>query len=556
MRRYWSIVEQIGFCILLVSLPIVLLATVAALELVDSQRENRHKAMMIGAHTLRSAVESEITRYLTLGSFLAKSPEIQRGDVDGFYEVAQRALPSVKGVWIVLADADGTMILNTAAPSPRLSRTRHPVPMQGQAIALRTNQPYVTDVFPGQIIGVPTATVEFPIYKDGRPYMSLALVLNLQAFNQIVAGARGEDDWIVAITDRDGRFVARSLGADMVGKDSNPDWLRQAQATPSGEGMIRTASVEGDDYISYFATTAQGWRVAIGNSVASIEAPLRRAQTVVLTVSGVVVVTCFLVAFLLARRISRGVLGIGRAAEQLVNREPFTFPVHWTKEIKQAEDGFRHAATLAAKQKQYEKRIEVIAAELAHRSKNTLAVVDAMVRKIASKCNSVPEFVEAFTPRLRAMSKTTDMLVKDDWVGAPLHKVLESVLGTFLDRVVIAGPEVSLTPQAVHSMSIAVHELATNAMKYGALSTPSGHVAITWKIEAGVCHFFWREFGGNAPQGSVKGFGSEVLSRTFKNPVHLLEPENISWSADLIQDQDFYDVRFTARQNRCPLCPA
>lgn len=159
----------------------------------------------------------------------------------------------------------------------------------------------------------------------------------------------------------------------------------------------------------------------------------------------------------------------------------------------------------------------VLNAELAHRLKNTLAIVQSIA---AQTLRDVSErhLVEAFERRVLALSRAHDVLMQKSWTAARMRAVMESVLAmqADLDRFKIDGPDLDISPQAALSLSLLLHEMATNALKYGALSTDAGKVRITWRTEVTQTPALvldWAETDGPpvvAPSGRG-GFGSKLI---------------------------------------------
>ena len=178
-----------------------------------------------------------------------------------------------------------------------------------------------------------------------------------------------------------------------------------------------------------------------------------------------------------------------------------------------------------SERKERERHIEFLMRELAHRSKNLLAVVQAIAGQTARYSSDLAEFQRRFSERVSAMARTQDLLVGHDWRGASLSELVHTQLAPFAEdvgsRIDMKGPELEIKPGAVQSMTLALHELATNAAKYGALSVPEGRVAIAWELDGadGAERRFrmsWREMNGPpvAPPAR-KGFGHVVISETM-----------------------------------------
>lgn len=186
--------------------------------------------------------------------------------------------------------------------------------------------------------------------------------------------------------------------------------------------------------------------------------------------------------------------------------------------------GLTGAAVDVTERKENEQHLRLLMRELTHRSKNLLAVIQAMARQTARHAGSIDNFVEIFSARLQALSKSHDLLVQESWYGASLNDMVRSQLGHHLDRensqFTIKGPSLFLKPEAAQNIGLAIHELSTNAAKYGALSVPTGHVDILWTRRTpeagGGFELSWRERGGpvvSKPEG--RGFGSLVIERNL-----------------------------------------
>lgn len=187
-------------------------------------------------------------------------------------------------------------------------------------------------------------------------------------------------------------------------------------------------------------------------------------------------------------------------------------------------------------QKKAEAQQRILNKELSHRMKNTLAMVQAIatqtLRGITEK-----DAVAAFRKRINAIASAHNVLLQQNWSPAPVRDVVAAVLGTFemSDRFLISGPEVVFGSRATLSLSLLLHELATNALKYGALSAEVGRVAISWRIETHQNEEIileWIESGGPPPQEPDRqGFGSRLIemglsgtgSSTVRYPVSGLE---------------------------------
>jgi two-component sensor histidine kinase len=176
--------------------------------------------------------------------------------------------------------------------------------------------------------------------------------------------------------------------------------------------------------------------------------------------------------------------------------------------------------------------------ELNHRVKNTLANVLSIVALTRRRSANIEEFSNGLVGRIRALSATHDLLSQSDWTAAGIADIVRSELAPYMTdgdaHVSIAGPEIRLAPNDAMSLGLAIHELATNAAKYGALMGPEGHVHVAWKlISPDLAEVIWQESGGPTvvpPQR--RGFGRDLIEKIvaseLKNAVELtFAPEGV-----------------------------
>ena len=227
--------------------------------------------------------------------------------------------------------------------------------------------------------------------------------------------------------------------------------------------------------------------------------------------------------------------GVSMAAEIEIDngRGVHWFDLHIEPLRNEADEiiGLAGAAVDMTERKEGEAHLRLLLRELTHRSKNLLAVIQAMARQTARHAGSVESFLDQFGARVQALAASHDILVRESWYGASVDELIRSQLAMYLDRdeeqVSIAGPAVTLKPEAAQGLGLALHELAVNAAKFGSLSVPGGRLSITWerREHGGVpaLALDWREEAGPRVKPRRKrGFGSMVIER---NLAHALEAE-------------------------------
>ena len=192
--------------------------------------------------------------------------------------------------------------------------------------------------------------------------------------------------------------------------------------------------------------------------------------------------------------------------------------------------------------KRAQEHLEFLLRETSHRSKNLLTIIQAIAGQTARSASTIDQFKDRFTQRLHAIAVSQDVLVSENWAGANLRDLVQRQLSAFVDpgpRLRLGGPDVFLTPSAAQNLGLAIHELATNAMKYGAWSLPTGKVSVAWvKQDEGVdcqLQLSWHESEGPrvSPPANL-GFGSTVIDDLVGkslngNVVTNFAPEGFSW---------------------------
>ncbi|MDG2527700.1 sensor histidine kinase [Caulobacter endophyticus] len=217
----------------------------------------------------------------------------------------------------------------------------------------------------------------------------------------------------------------------------------------------------------------------------------------------------------------RRIIGIGR--EVFGRRQDgSTFPLELS--IAEWRSGGRRFFTGVMRDVTERKRAEelqrLLVNELNHRVKNTLATVQSVAGQTLRNAADLGDARESLTTRLLALARTHDILTRESWDGADLHDIMAGLVDSYGDasRFELAGPPVRLSPKTALSLSLALHELTTNAAKYGALSQSTGQVRVVWSREGEGdderLRLLWRETGGPPVSPPERqGFGSRLITR-------------------------------------------
>lgn len=238
-----------------------------------------------------------------------------------------------------------------------------------------------------------------------------------------------------------------------------------------------------------------------------------------------------------------------RLDTELCRKDATSIPVSLSvAPIKAGDDTAAVSITIEdiTERKRFEERQLLMNRELAHRVKNSLAVIQAMARHTLRSSPTPQAFTTAFEGRLQAMSASHNLLTASQWEGAELSELIReqlapSILGG-IDRLKLNGPSVKLPPGIATSLGLVLHELSTNAAKYGALSTRTGRVEISWMVKGAgstrQLHLDWHEIGGPPVKPPrEKGFGSTLIEYSGKVKQDF-RPEGLHCSVEMAFSED------------------
>nr|WP_295110596.1 HWE histidine kinase domain-containing protein [uncultured Caulobacter sp.] len=482
--------------------------------LAGADRESRgqlYQQLVTTARALNGAVDRQAAVGISVAETLATDQALINGDWAAFHARARRAMERRSG-WIVIADADGQQVVNTlkpwGQPLPRIKRTPEEI------YAFSAGRSKVSDLLKGPAAGKPVITVGTPIVVKGKAYV-LSYVVDSASFTSVFRQQRVPDNWVATLLDNHRRVIARSrLNEKFTGALASKDM--EENLRHSTEGVNKSRSLEGvPTMVAYTRSPQTGWTLVVAIPRADLAATVNRS---VWLAGGVFLVLLPLgigLSLVYSRRINdemrRLVLdadAIGRG-ETLSPADP-----DGLEEIAAVHAALREASReLQAR----EERQGVMINELNHRVKNTLATVQALARQSFAKVKGAP--LEVFTDRLIALSAAHDLLTRTGWREADMGALVAASVGAHVERVDRAGPEVALAPHTAVGLSMVFHELATNSVKYGALSAPEGRVQIDWRLDpvTDTLAFTWRDVGGpTVTPPKQPGFGTRLIESSIR----------------------------------------
>ncbi len=451
-------------------LPLIVLSISIIVLNYRADRADASERVLQSTRSAIAAVDRELQNQISGLHVLALSPALQRGDFEAFRGEAERfAMRYGPDVGVGVADASGQQVFNTlAAPGQQIPRRTAMLTLDA---VFRTGKPAVSNVYIGAIRKQRGVSVDVPVMRDGKVLYDLFFQPPLPIFADILTRLALPEGWVVSIFDRDLHHVARipALSGDEI---TSAAVSLSAELNQRAEGVADTVSLEGTPLLTAFSRSDESsWSVAIGLPADELSGPARRGILVAIVLCAGLIFVSFGFATQMAGWLARAELD----RESLI-------------------------------------------AELNHRVKNTLSVVQAIVNQTFRTRADAATIQKALDTRIVALARAHDVLSDRNWQGASLRETAELVLQPYLlgeARVRLEGPEVKLSPRVSVVIALVLNELVTNAAKYGALQTAAGEIELRWFApKSGEMVLSWRERGGpSVVPPAQKGFGTQFIER-------------------------------------------
>jgi PAS domain S-box-containing protein len=661
MAKSRSLSWRLGVSTLAVVLPLVIFALLMVGWIARDEREAERNELISDSYAFADAVGREINAYFLLSAALSHSSHLQHGDLTGFADQARDTLAEAPGVKLIVSTAAGDPVLSIPrepSDSPLL-RNRAALVRQ----ALESGSAFLSDVRADPALPEANASIETPVFLDGKPVYEIAMILPVNKFRDLIQRQNFPSNRLSGIVDRKGAFVAR-IPSDpgRPGTLASVEFRNATRNLP--ESTVTHTSVDGQKVVSAYAPVDGGWTVGVAADARGLGVG-RSALLLTSLLAGLAILGSLLLSYLngrvLTRRVqdleskTRNVLtgapiattptgvrefdslsdALGRTSELLALRTEQQRQTE--QELRSREEHFRlladslpqlvwtagldgrieytnarrenYGATgnadwegiihpedrratreawlrarLAAtpyemehrlfaigkgyawhlsrasplldaqgavirwygtttdidEQKHREANILTLISEVNHRSRNLLAVAQAIARSGVASAKSVREFQERYSERLLGLAASQDLLTDRNWRGVPLDSLVQAQTVRCRDkRFVSAGPEILLSPNATQTIGLALRELCDNALKHGAFSQADGEVSLIWRIvdsEAGPkLEMIWHERGGPRVNPAANpGFGKVVIERLTAAGLNAsstlsLDPDGVIW---------------------------
>ncbi|WP_412178431.1 sensor histidine kinase [Rhizobium sp. PL01] len=478
---------------------------------IDEQERVVTALLKASTGSVTRLVEREVDGMLTTLKVLAAAGANDGNNLSQFYDRARSSLADTDSNLLVI-DRGHNQLFNTRVPygSP-LGKASDP-PSVDQAF--RNGGPYISNVFFGKTAQKWVFNVYLPITTPlGNSDYLLTLTRNAENMSKAVNRDVLSPGWNAALLDGAGNVIASSDPGLATGK---PFFMEIVPALRVGVGDAVHDGVEYRTVTEFSVLT--GWKIVAWAKSADVDAPALWSYLWLslggLLFAGIAIAGSATIASLL----TQGVKVLARDAHLLGAGRPIAPRKHMIAEIETVSAALAEAAQARRKA---ENEIRFLMREVAHRSKNQLTVIQSMLNQSLNAAENRVDFAETFRKRIAGLARSTDLMIANAAQGVDFRELAQNQLQPFIpddpERVHLSGPPVRLDPQVSQTLGMALHELATNATKYGALANSSGSIDLQWSIADGTFLLVWREKGADIDPdtaGSVrKGFGTMVLER-------------------------------------------
>jgi two-component sensor histidine kinase len=457
------------------ALPLIVFAAVIVFDDYEQDRKDASQHVLETVRSIRLVLDAEVQRMTGALQVLSLTEPIRDGDFVGFRRIADGFLGQYgEGGVVLVADRDGRQLFSSITPDTESLPPRNNRDIVEKVFA--TKRPQYSNLFIGAVKKRLIVTVEIPVFRGNAVIYDISFSPPIDIFQAILDKQRPGEDWTISIFDRDGINFARVPNPqETIGKRASP--LLYAGMLRAPEATLQTVSLEGVPLITTFARSSlTGWTVAAGIAENSLVGPLWRNLAITSVLGGVLLLIGLAFAVRMATTIARGEM------------------LH-----------------------------DLLVEELNHRVKNTLAILQAIAVQTFRSASRTER--ETFEGRLGALAEAHNLLSKEKWQGSDLQDVVDRVLQPYLldnpGRMRMSGPKVPLSPRLAVVLSMILHEIATNAAKYGALSNDTGTIRLDWEIvaeSAKKLRLIWTEAGGPHVTAPVqRGFGSRLIERSARD---------------------------------------
>jgi two-component sensor histidine kinase len=517
-----------------IALPIFAFVTLLLLQLEDNQRSTLKRETAQDAQALARSIDRQLQDMATTLRLLSTSPELESGDFASFHARTETALRA-DTLYVIAVDKTGQQLLNTRRDYGTVLGKTANIPALESVI--KSGRIEASDVFKGATSGQWVYNVTMPV-EIGN-VAALIITQNATDLAKLVTTEGLAAGWSAAVIDQSGHVLASSGPANVAfGTPFDPGIL---PALLTSSGVYENKKILPNAMLGYAQIPGWSWKAVIWGPVSTAQSSILTTWRFLIIGGVALLLVAILAAYAVARQVRTTIRDIADMANRM-GQGHIVSPIETS--VIEANQVAVALSNASFDRSQTEDRLHFVMHELVHRTKNLLTLAQAMMRQLAKQADSVEEFQAAVADRLDGLVRSIELLTSEQWSGASLRRVIDIHLEAFpqsAEQIEISGEEFVLKPEAVQNLGLALHELATNSVKYGALSVPEGRVRFNWQnvqeegqTEA-MLRFAWEERNGpSVDTPSRSGFGTTVIkthaAAAFRGTVQIdFRPEGLLW---------------------------
>lgn len=501
---------RVSIYVLIFSLILALVApSVVFLAFTIHRFNEEHEAEVVrGGEVLvkeiANTLEEEFRTLETMLALFASSGWLEERQYGRMHQRAVSALAGT-GRFLIVLDEDLEQILNTRVPfgGPPLGKTGN------TAIAaevLETGKSAVSNLFTGHVSGKLVFNVLRRVsLPDGMRHV-LILTRNAEDLDKLFGNSVREAGWNAAIIDGAGRIATSALLPEQADQ-SVPD-----SCLDPVFGFQVSGSADTERFVLDQAVDPSSWRVCVWGAADRLMARTEQSWTTFFSLALIWFAAALVAAIALSAIISRAIANTARVADALDSGRAVRVGRSFVREVDDVLLSLQHAADERLKR---DEELRLLLRETAHRAKNQIAIATSLLSLSARNAESVEALRDDMSERLVALGRSIDMMTGRNIGTAPLGQLVQVQLQPFLDgdseRLDLEGEEVTMSQSAAQSFGLVLHELATNASKYGGWSVPDGRVRVAWTVEGEELVLRWSETGVPATPPERQGFGTTLV---------------------------------------------
>ncbi|KAB0680037.1 HAMP domain-containing protein [Aureimonas leprariae] len=507
LRRRPPLIAHLSAFALMIMIPALLFSAFLIVRFSQQQGEIASAQVKDTAEILSDTIDRELSTMITMARVLASSPAIDGGDMTDFVERTTSAL-AMSNADALLIDPALRIVADTRGGESDPAVTGKDV--AAEEAVFRTRAPFVSDVFRSGQSGDFVFHVAVPVTRGDRVLYVLSLTRPARDLGSFVADRNLPDTWSAVVTDRSGHRVVAALATGGRARQSGAVAFDNPSADHALGEMAAQPLIEAN-----YTSALSGWTTSVAVPDAVIGQPIMRSWSLLAIVCLALIAFSVAMAMFFGRRLLLAPIhSLAKQADAIGKGRP-AHPV--ATRIAEIGDVSRVLAQASRERREAEDQSRFLMREMTHRAKNQYALIAAIARRAAKESANTGEFLDTLSEALSSLARSADLLAGRGWESVTMSDLVLAQLKAFgaadAEQFETSGPEVQLNPTAAQTLGLALHELATNAAKYGALSVPDGYVRIEWSLDDRFA-LSWREIGGppvKVPKRS--GFGSLVVQK-------------------------------------------